>query len=158
MCLVYLIFSFRACLHWEDYLFFLSILSTDDCSLESMFKNHWAESETHFRQTVVWAGDGGGNSVAECEPTIYKALDSTLNATRKAKKKLFPCSDLPFTSQRRAQSYSTKPGNASFFPLFPGTCLKFVNYPGSHRNRTGSPSVCYGKSQTRLGLSSGPGI
>lgn len=74
MCLVYLIFSFRACLHWEDYLFFLSVLSTDDCSLESMFKNHWAESETHFRQTVVWAGDGGGNSVAECEPTIYTLI------------------------------------------------------------------------------------
>lgn len=86
MCLVYLIFSFRACLHWEDYLFFLSVLSTDDCSLESMFKNHWAESETHFRQTVVWAGDWGGNSVAECEPTIYKALDSTLNANQKSKK------------------------------------------------------------------------
>lgn len=86
MSLVYLIFSFRACLHWEDYLFFLSVLSTDDCSLESMFKNHWAESETHFRQTVVWASDGGGNSVAECEPTIYKALDSPLNANQKSKK------------------------------------------------------------------------
>lgn len=77
---------------------------------------------------------------------VYEALEST-RKTKQTKRKLVTSSDPSSTGQRLPESFSTKLGNGSFFPVVPGICLKLANCTGSHGTRAESPSFAMGDSK-----------